>query len=132
MVGIVLAIMIDRITFSLGGLQILLGITAFRKSLKVCTRYTQWCLKTYARKLQFILAWNIHNILYGLLTDKMWNFDVIPRPLIRFGNLNNDGHNSLITSYTLKNKGNKHFCIGGIAYVFITIFILEIIFLQGD
>ena len=59
-------------------------------------------LKTYARNLQFILAWNIHNILYGELTDKMWNFDVIPRALIRFGNLNNDGHNSLITSSYFK------------------------------
>jgi len=52
--------------------------------------------------LHFILAWNIHNILYGELTDKMWNFDVIPRALIRFGNLNNDGHNSLITSSYFK------------------------------
>jgi hypothetical protein len=51
---------------------------------------------------QFILAWNIHNILYGELTDKMWNFDVIPRALIRFGNLNNNGHNSLITSSCFK------------------------------
>ena len=59
---------------------------------------TTLALKTYARNLQFILAWNIHNILYGERTDKMWNFDVIPRALIRFGNLNNDGHKSLITS----------------------------------
>lgn len=57
---------------------------------------------TYARNLQFILAWNIHNILYGGLTDKMWKFDVIPRALIRIGNLDNDGHNSLITSSYFK------------------------------
>ena len=59
-------------------------------------------LKTNARNLQFILAWNIHNIFYGELTDKIWNFEVIPRALIRFGNLNNDGHNSLITSSYFK------------------------------
>ena len=89
-------------------------------------------MKIYARSLQFALAWNIHNILCGELTDKIWKFDVIPRALIRFGNLNSDGHNSSITSSYFKKKGNKPFCIGGIAYVFITIFFPEIIFLQGN
>jgi hypothetical protein len=59
-------------------------------------------VKTYARSLQFVLAWNIHNILCGELTDKIWKFDVIPRALIRFGNLNSDGHNSSITSSYFK------------------------------
>ena len=57
----------------------------------------------------FSLSWHgtytiscMENCLYGELTDKMWNFDVIPRALIRFGNLNNDGHNSLISSSYFK------------------------------
>ena len=36
--------------------------------------------------------------------DKIWKFDVIPRALIRFGNLNSDGHNSSITSSYFKKK----------------------------
>jgi hypothetical protein len=51
----------------------------------------------------FSLSWHgTYTISCMELTDKMWNFDVIPRALIRFGNLNNDGHNSLITSSYVK------------------------------